>query len=166
MHISSTNSSIEHLTWPHLQKEGIEASIIKGKRKMKGAENTELCSLGGLSLKTHEIIRTAKQHFWETISQIVKKINAERVRRRLRTPTPFKNPKNSCWVLGWVFFFFFSPLLWKEKCYTENKIINYILNTSLWVYKILDRVFSLDFGVGKEFIHINKHRIMDTMGLG
>lgn len=30
---------------------------------MKGAENTELCSLGGLSLKTHEIIRTAKQHF-------------------------------------------------------------------------------------------------------
>lgn len=46
---------------------------------MKGAENTELCSLGGLSLKTHEITRTAKQHFWETISQIVKKINAERV---------------------------------------------------------------------------------------
>lgn len=35
-----------------LQKEGIETSIIKGKRKMKGAENTELCSLGGLSLKT------------------------------------------------------------------------------------------------------------------
>lgn len=30
---------------------------------MKGAENTALCSLGGLSLKTHEIIRTAKQHF-------------------------------------------------------------------------------------------------------
>lgn len=46
---------------------------------MKGAENTELCSLGGLSLKTHEIIRTAKQHFWETISQIVKQIDAERV---------------------------------------------------------------------------------------
>lgn len=45
---------------------------------MKGAENTELRSLGGLSLKTHEIIRTAKQHFWETISQIVKTINAER----------------------------------------------------------------------------------------
>lgn len=45
---------------------------------MKGAENTELCSLGGLSLKTHDIIWTAEQHFWETISQIVKKINAER----------------------------------------------------------------------------------------
>lgn len=46
---------------------------------MKGAENTELCSLGGLNLKTHEIIGTATQHFWETISKIVKKINAERV---------------------------------------------------------------------------------------
>lgn len=45
------------------KKMGIETSIIKGKRKMKGAENTELRSLGGLSLKTHEIIRTAKQHF-------------------------------------------------------------------------------------------------------
>lgn len=30
---------------------------------MKGAENTELCSLDGLSLKTREIFSTAKQHF-------------------------------------------------------------------------------------------------------
>ena len=30
---------------------------------MKGTENTELCSLGGLNLETHKIIRTAKKHF-------------------------------------------------------------------------------------------------------
>lgn len=97
---------------------------------MKGAENTALCSLGGLSLKTHEIIRTAKQHFWETISQIVKKINAERV--GAVTVLLSRIPE----IVAEVFF-----LLRKGKWYVDNKIITYILSITLYIWEILDNVF-------------------------
>ena len=116
---------------------------------MKGAQNTELCSLGGLRLKTYEIIRTAKQHFWETISQIVKKINAERVGTGTVVLLLSRIPE----IVTEVFFF----LLRKEKWYMENTIINYILSAILYVWEILDNTFSLDFGIGNEFIHIDTH---------
>lgn len=39
----------------------------------------------------------------------------------------------------------------------ENTIINYILSAILHVWEILDNTFSLDFGIGNEFIHIDTH---------